>query len=375
MTKSFGNFAGGGLKYWPNDDGLCNLDQLRERNAMHVDTKRSMLLFDGHRCHSVAPFSGERYSLVFFTTIDHHKAGQAEAVFMAAAGVAWPTPNALHYWTHLVSPPRGESQSIRTMFGYEERPPAIQYAGTPLCRLGDSVDHLLGYLATPLAMPTLCAVARFLCSACWRPEAWEGVLVDTCRVRPCGRNTHRLWQKWSGARAVIHGAWAASNVGVIASNKIAVWRWRPRVMLGGLSVAVSHVPIQPPLTVFIEQLSGCAAICITGTSDPASIVSTVVEGHGRSHTVLGVLLKPGVATLCNAGVVIGTATTRCTPTLMTLSVSETQLEVSAQGSFACAADHGGVALPAARYAALVCDDECHAHPRWTKLEDRHTDIM
>ena len=66
MTKSFGNFAGGGLKYWPNDDGLCNLDQLRERNAMHVDTKRSMLLFDGHRCHSVAPFSGERYSLVFF---------------------------------------------------------------------------------------------------------------------------------------------------------------------------------------------------------------------------------------------------------------------------------------------------------------------
>ena len=40
MTKSFGNFAGGGLKYWPNDDGLCNLGQLHERNAMHVDTKR-----------------------------------------------------------------------------------------------------------------------------------------------------------------------------------------------------------------------------------------------------------------------------------------------------------------------------------------------
>ena len=146
-------------------------------------------------------------------------------------------------------------------------------------------------------------------------------------------------------------------------------------MVGGLSVAVSHGPIPQSITVFIEQLCGRAALCFASTSDPASIVSTVVEGCGGSHTVLGVLLKTGSAALCNAGVVIGTATTRCTPTLMTLSVSETQLEVSAQGSFACAADHGGVVLPAARYAALVCDAECQVHPCWTKLEDRHTDIM
>ena len=275
----------------------------------------------------------------------------------------------------LLDTSRLESQSIRTMFGYEERQPAIQYAGTPLCRLGDAVDHLLGYLATPLAMPILCAVARFMCSACWRPGAWQGVLVDTRCVRPCGRSAHRLWQKWSGARVVISGAWASTNIGVLASTKITAWRWRARAMVGGLSVAVSHGPLPPSITVFIEQLSGRAALCFASTSDPASIVEDVVEGQGRTHTVIGVLLKADSATLCRAGCVLGVVEARCAPAVLTLSMSATQSVVCVQGSSTCAADHGGVVVPTARYAALVWEGECRTHPCWTALEDRYVGIM
>ena len=146
-------------------------------------------------------------------------------------------------------------------------------------------------------------------------------------------------------------------------------------MLGGLSVAVSHGPIPPSITVFIEQLSGRAALCFASTSDPASIVEDVVEGQGRTHTVIGVLLKADSATLCRAGCVLGVVEARCAPAVLTLSMSATQSVVCVQGSSTCAADHGGVVVPTARYAALVWEGECRTHPCWTTSEDRYVGIM
>ena len=225
MTKAFGSFAGGQLLYWPADDGMYTVEQQSDHAAMHIDTQRSMVLVDGHRCHSVAPFTGERYSLVYFTITEAEKAGKMTLDFLIGAGAAFPTMDAKRYWAHLVSPPRGESRSIRRMFGYSEKPAAIQCGGTPLGRIGDAIHKILSYAATPMAMPMLCVVAHFVYSACWRQEAWAGVVVDTRRIRPAGRKANSLWQKWIAAKAVISGAWAAHNVGVIVSPRVAVWRW------------------------------------------------------------------------------------------------------------------------------------------------------
>ena len=64
ITKAFGEFTGGLLLYWPDDDGTAPLHELSPKQSICVDTKRQMALFDGHRAHEVTPFTGERYSLV-----------------------------------------------------------------------------------------------------------------------------------------------------------------------------------------------------------------------------------------------------------------------------------------------------------------------
>ena len=43
------------------------LDKLKESDAVRIDTRNNFALFDGLRAHQVEPFSGERYSLVFFS--------------------------------------------------------------------------------------------------------------------------------------------------------------------------------------------------------------------------------------------------------------------------------------------------------------------
>ena len=65
MMKSFGTFTGGAFIYWEYDDGITPVSQLSVETAKTYDTQREMVLFDGGRCHAVAPFQGECHSLVF----------------------------------------------------------------------------------------------------------------------------------------------------------------------------------------------------------------------------------------------------------------------------------------------------------------------
>ena len=72
ILKAFGAFTTGGrLLYWPNDDGQADVRLLPDSGAQVFDAKREMFLFDGCRCHAVSAFTGERYSLVFFTASEH----------------------------------------------------------------------------------------------------------------------------------------------------------------------------------------------------------------------------------------------------------------------------------------------------------------
>ena len=82
VLKTFGEFTGGHLLYWPDDDGQSDVRALSESRARCFDAKREMLLFDGLRCHCVTPFEGERYSLVFFTASEYHKVQAATVEFL-----------------------------------------------------------------------------------------------------------------------------------------------------------------------------------------------------------------------------------------------------------------------------------------------------
>ena len=50
VLKCFGEFTGGRLLYWPDDDGQSDLRELPESRALCFDAKREALLFDGRRC-------------------------------------------------------------------------------------------------------------------------------------------------------------------------------------------------------------------------------------------------------------------------------------------------------------------------------------
>ena len=59
LTRSFGTFSGGRLLYFPDDDGRHQLEDLKQQDAVPLDTRLGFVLFDGCRAHSVEPFYGE----------------------------------------------------------------------------------------------------------------------------------------------------------------------------------------------------------------------------------------------------------------------------------------------------------------------------
>merc|ERR1719265_801046 len=67
MISAFGDFTGGQLNYYPEDDG-------KQQNLKHLNTKEvqfnvqeGLVLFNGNCAHSVSSFTGNRFSVVWFT--------------------------------------------------------------------------------------------------------------------------------------------------------------------------------------------------------------------------------------------------------------------------------------------------------------------
>ena len=103
---------------------MLPVESLRDAEAITFDTTE-MVLFDGSRCHSVTPFEGERYSLVYFTTPGYAKASAADREMLVAS--AWPTDASQLHFAVLLAPPKGNRQrGIRSACGLAERPAALQ---------------------------------------------------------------------------------------------------------------------------------------------------------------------------------------------------------------------------------------------------------
>ncbi|CAE7161923.1 unnamed protein product [Symbiodinium pilosum] len=73
MIKAFGEFTGGELSVWPEDDKSGSLKTLPEKKKNTLDISKNLALFNGNMAHEVADFEGSRYSVVYFTAGCHAK--------------------------------------------------------------------------------------------------------------------------------------------------------------------------------------------------------------------------------------------------------------------------------------------------------------
>jgi len=93
LIKAFGSFSGGELNYWAGDDKTKGpVDKIcKPGGCTTIDIKKKLLMFDGNRGHSVQDFDGERFSLVFFSIGQYHKANKSVRDELARSGINCPT--------------------------------------------------------------------------------------------------------------------------------------------------------------------------------------------------------------------------------------------------------------------------------------------
>ena len=125
LTRSLGDFDGGGLTYYPDDTNALPLEDLRAFGhlAETYDSHEAWVLFDGRRAHSVEPFAGERYSAVFFTIRQFECILPDQRAFLPT----FPRKSMMQDLMKVLAPPRGYSKgagvqmSILSAFGHRDK--------------------------------------------------------------------------------------------------------------------------------------------------------------------------------------------------------------------------------------------------------------
>merc|ERR1719375_204968 len=109
MLKAFGDFTGGQLNYFAEDDRSAKLEVLgaMKNTSVKLDVQKGVVLFDGKRGHAVDDFRGERYSLVFFTCPRFEKMSKECRGYMSASGFPIPTQGSMAKVLNLLRKPRG----------------------------------------------------------------------------------------------------------------------------------------------------------------------------------------------------------------------------------------------------------------------------
>jgi hypothetical protein len=96
VIRAFGKFKGGRLVYFPKDDKTVarqSLEKLNKKDAVTLDLAKTTAVFDGNRAHEVESFSGERYSVVFFTAKSYKTGKPKDVQFLKTqCGFPFPTP-------------------------------------------------------------------------------------------------------------------------------------------------------------------------------------------------------------------------------------------------------------------------------------------
>ena len=175
-----------------------------------------MVLYDGGRCHAIAPFEGEFYSLVFSTCESYVLLAQKPKKTLVEIGAIWPDEQACAYWDSLVGPAMCARKNGRA---------AVQCSRAPFISIGkEAMTHVFSFIITPMTMSLLCACSKACQDAAYCPNAWRDSVIEAAKIKPIGSRAKSHFKLWTNASAVTTGVWAYQNVGVMLSD-IHLWRW------------------------------------------------------------------------------------------------------------------------------------------------------
>merc|ERR1712226_1266200 len=95
MGLAVGEYTGGKLRYWPKDNRKALdakfIHKLDIKDSVVHDVGKETVIFDGNRAHEVEAFTGDRYSVVFFSTSGFQKVPVADVKYLQSLGVPYPT--------------------------------------------------------------------------------------------------------------------------------------------------------------------------------------------------------------------------------------------------------------------------------------------
>mmetsp|Transcript_33829 Transcript_33829/g.93450 ORF Transcript_33829/g.93450 Transcript_33829/m.93450 type:complete len:722 (+) Transcript_33829:93-2258(+) len=90
MIKAFGDFTGGELNIFSQDDKSRSLDCLPLEDKMKVNLRSQLMMFNGNSAHEVDDFTGNRFSVVYFTAGCHAQATMEDKAALAELGFPFP---------------------------------------------------------------------------------------------------------------------------------------------------------------------------------------------------------------------------------------------------------------------------------------------
>merc|ERR1719442_32210 len=82
------------LDYFPLDvkkPGRTQVDALDAKESITMDLSKNFVMFNGNNAHGVRPFSGDRFSLVFFTTSNFQKVDEKNMSKLKSLGFKVPS--------------------------------------------------------------------------------------------------------------------------------------------------------------------------------------------------------------------------------------------------------------------------------------------
>ena len=90
LITVIGNYTGGNLLYWEDDDNKMSLDEVSTHEPQVVDLKDQVFLMNGKCAHAVEAFEGTRYSIVLYTSSKYQKLNEEAVEVLKQKGYKWP---------------------------------------------------------------------------------------------------------------------------------------------------------------------------------------------------------------------------------------------------------------------------------------------
>ena len=235
--------------------------------------------------------------MVFFTATEHERASVGDISFLTkACGIPWPSEPKTQYNDSLLAPCRHGSKSIRELFGYSEKPSAIQPGGKSVLTIGQALAHVLSFALSPMAMTALCATAKRVNETCGTPEAWIGNAVDTRGIRPSGKRAYNHFALWRQTRYVISGKWCQGNVALLIS--LHPWQWDIEgEKHGGLFVSISTSLAVCSARFFLPKPATDLIVAFASCNVVRTLVAAVKKGIKKREIVHGFRFEAGSASL------------------------------------------------------------------------------